>query len=140
MDMTEIKSLLDQQGQAFDAFKQTHEELKKADGITAEKLTKIEASLDAAVEAKAALEAKFTAEAKAREDLEAKLNRLQLGGMSEETAKGLVELKSFNTVLQPTPPTASARSRRSTARATAPTSRRSITTTARARKTSRRKR
>lgn len=92
----EIKGLIEAQGKAFEAFKETHEELKKNDTITAEKLAKIEAALDAAVEAKAKLEAGFEAERKAREDFEKKLNRPGTGATDE---KREVEIKSLNDVL-----------------------------------------
>ena len=96
MDMTEIKALIDKQGEAFEAFKATHAELKNADTVTEEKLAKIEKTLDDAVEAKAALEAKLDAEQKAREELEKKLNRPSRGGDDE---KREVEIKTLNDVL-----------------------------------------
>jgi HK97 family phage major capsid protein len=99
MDMAEFKSLLDKQGEAFEAFKATHEELKKNDSLTAEKLTKIEASLDSAVEAKAKLEAKLEAERKEREDLEARINRMGIKATTEEGAKRELEIKELNVVL-----------------------------------------
>lgn len=99
MAFEEIKSLIDEQGKTFEAFKETHEELKKADALTAEKLERIEKSLDAAVEAKAALEARIEAERKEREDLEARINREGLQVNSEAEAKALIELKEFNTTL-----------------------------------------
>src|SRR5690606_2702406 len=99
MDVTEIKSLIDRQGEAFEAFKATHEELKKADVLTAEKLERIEKSLDTAVEAKAALEAAIEAERKEREDLEARINREGIQANSEAEAKAAVQLKEFNTTL-----------------------------------------
>lgn len=64
-NMDELKTLIEKQGKGFEAFKETVEELKKSDGLTGEKLAKIEKSLDDAVEAKAAIEAKFAAEAMA---------------------------------------------------------------------------
>jgi HK97 family phage major capsid protein len=51
------------------------------------------------VEGKAALEAQIVAEAKEREELEAKFNRLNLTGVTEEKAREIVELKGFNAVL-----------------------------------------
>lgn len=99
MDMTEIKTLIDRQGEAFEAFKKTHDELKAADALTADKLAKIEKALDSAIEAKTALEAKITAEAKEREELELKIGRMGLSGHSDESAKREVELKTFNDVL-----------------------------------------
>lgn len=99
MAFEEIKSLIDEQGRTFEAFKETHEELKKNDALTAEKLERIEKSLDAAVEAKAALEAKIEAERKEREELEARINREGLQVNSEAEAKALIELKEFNTTL-----------------------------------------
>lgn len=99
MDMNEFKTLLDKQGEAFEAFKATHEELKKNDSLTAEKLSKIEKSLDTAVEAKAALEAKIAAEKKEREDLEARINRMGVKASGEDAAKRELELKEFNVTL-----------------------------------------
>lgn len=99
MEVIELKGLLEQQGQAFEAFKATVAEQKAAtDTITAEKLNKIEASLDAAVEAKAAIESKFDAERKERETLEARINREGIKG-SVEDAKRELEIKDFNTTL-----------------------------------------
>lgn len=98
-NIEEIKTLIETQGKAFDSFKNTLDELKKADGLTEEKLVRIEKSLDDAVEAKAGIEAKFAAEAKAREDLEARINRLGVQADSEEEAKAAVHLDEFNNVL-----------------------------------------
>ena len=101
-----IETLLKQQGEAFDAFKATmgdiDKEVKKlgnADGLLTDRLQKIEASLDDAVEAKAALEAKIAAERKDREELELKLGRMNISGHSEESAKRELEIKSFNDTL-----------------------------------------
>lgn len=99
MALEEIKSLIEEQGKAFEAFKETHEELKKNDALTAEKLDRIEKDLDRAIEAKTALEAKIEAERKEREELEARINREGLQVNSEAEAKALVELKEFNTTL-----------------------------------------
>lgn len=99
MDMNEFKSLIDKQGEAFEAFKQTHEDLKKNDTLTSEKLTRIEKSLDAAVEAKAALEAAIAAEKKEREDLEARINRHGIKAGTEAEAKAELELKEFNLLI-----------------------------------------
>lgn len=104
MDMNEIKSLLDQQGEAFEAFKTTLEtemkgKLAKDDPIVTEKLSKIEKSLDAAVETKAALEAAIAAEKKEREDLEARMNRMGVKSTSEDAAKRELERKELNVVL-----------------------------------------
>lgn len=99
----EIEDLLKKQGEAFDAFKKSHDEqineLKKKgseDAVLVERLGKIENSLDAAVEAKAAIEAAIKAEKKEREELELKLGRMNLTGHSAESAKREVEIKSFN--------------------------------------------
>lgn len=91
----DIKVLLDKQGEAFDAFKATHEELKKNDVVTAEKLARIETALDAAVEAKAALDAKFNAERKEREDFEARMNNMNLGSGVVDEAKA-ADIAAFN--------------------------------------------
>ena len=95
MELQEFKGLLDKQGEAFEAFKATHDELKKADVVTAEKLTRIEKSLDQAVEAKAAIEAAIKAEKAEREALELKINRSGLRGTETEVKRAL-ELKEFN--------------------------------------------
>jgi HK97 family phage major capsid protein len=107
MDLAEFKSLLDEQGKAFDAFKKTHSEemteLKKsgaADPVLIDRMSKIEKSLDGAVEAEAAVEAALKAEQKAREDLEAKINRLGLAGESKDSAEMQVKLATFNTELK----------------------------------------
>jgi HK97 family phage major capsid protein len=99
-----LETLLEQQGKAFDAFKSTVEtELKsklgKDDPIVTDKLSKIEASLDAAVEAKAKLEAGLEAERKEREALEARINREGIKGGVDQ-AKRELEIKDFNVVLK----------------------------------------
>lgn len=104
MDMNEIKSLLDAQGEAFAAFKSTLEtemkgKLAKDDPIVTEKLSKIEASLDKAVEAKSALEAGLAAEKKEREDLEVRMNRMGIKATGEDAAKRELEVKELNLVL-----------------------------------------
>jgi HK97 family phage major capsid protein len=104
MDMSEIKTLLDKQGEAFEAFKTTLEtemkgKLGKDDPIVTEKLAKIEASLDKAVESKTALESAIAAEKKEREDLEARINRNGIKATGEAEARRELELKEFNIVL-----------------------------------------
>lgn len=103
MDMEEFKTLLMQQGQAFDAFKSMVDgELKKKanadDPIVKDKLEKIEKSLDAAVEGKVKIEAAIAAEKREREELELKLNRM---GISKDGDAGRreLEIKSMNAVL-----------------------------------------
>ena len=103
--LQEVKKLLLLQGEAFDAFKKTHAdeiaEIKKrggADAVTTEKLAKIEASLDAYAEQKAAVDARFAAEKKEREDLEARLNRANLG--KGEDGERQVKLQLFNRQLK----------------------------------------
>ncbi len=99
MELAEFKGLLDKQGEAFEAFKATHAELKTADVVTAEKLARIEKSLDTAVEMKAALETAIKAEKAEREALELKINRSGLSGSASDIAVKL-ELKEFNTALE----------------------------------------
>lgn len=101
-----IEALLTKQGEAFDAFKASHDEQIKElktkdsnDPVLVERLTKIEKALDTAVEAKAALEAGIKAEKKEREELELKIGRMGLTGHSDESAKLEVEIKSFNDTL-----------------------------------------
>ncbi len=102
----ELKRLLEQQGEAFDAFKNTHDEqmaeLEKRganDPVLMERFEKIETSLDKAVEGKAAIDAALEAERKEREDLEARLNRVGIQGGTEAEAKQALELKEFNVAL-----------------------------------------
>lgn len=106
MELSEFKSLLEKQGEAFDAFKKSHEEqiaeLKKAgssDPVLVERLSKIEKSLDAAVEAKAAFDRGLEAERKEREALEARINREGIKAGSETEAKRIIEIKDFNAAL-----------------------------------------
>lgn len=105
MDISEIKALIETQGKAFDAFKEAHAaetaEIKKrlaADPLIADKLGKIETSLDQAAEGKAKLEAAIAAERKEREDLELRLQRFNIKGDSEG-ATVEVERKEFNLLL-----------------------------------------
>jgi HK97 family phage major capsid protein len=105
MELNEIKSLIEEQGKAFDAFKATLDnemksKLGKDDPLVTEKLTRIEKALDTAVETKAALEAAIVAERKQREELEARINREGIKASSEEGAKLELELKDFNLFLK----------------------------------------
>lgn len=103
MDFQEVKALLDEQGQAFAAFKETHEEqiaeLKKGvtDPVLTERLSKVEDSLDTAVEAKAAIEAKLAAEIKEREELELRLSRS--GSTSAKDEQKAAQIDDFNVLL-----------------------------------------
>jgi HK97 family phage major capsid protein len=94
----EIKGLIEAQGKAFEAFKETHEELKKNDSLTAEKLERIEKALDDATEAKTAIDSAFAAERMEREELEKKLNRFGIKG-DGDNAKHELEVKTFNEML-----------------------------------------
>ena len=99
MDLSEIKPLIEKQGEAFEAFKAANDaNLKKRDVIIEEKMTRIEGDLDKAVEAKAALERQIAAEKKEREDLELRLSKLGTRGTGDD--KFDVELKSFNDALK----------------------------------------
>lgn len=101
MDINEVKTLIEKQGEAFDAFKKSHEEqiseIKKGvnDPVMVERLGKIEKSLDDAAEAKAAVEASFAAERKEREDLELRFQRMGIKG-DGDNAKRELERKEFN--------------------------------------------
>ena len=103
MEPNEIKSLIDEQGKAFEAWKQTFEkEMKGRDGndkLLDEKLSRMEKSMDDAIEAKNRLEAAIAAERKEREALEAKLNREDLGAGSDEARAAALELKEFNNLV-----------------------------------------
>lgn len=103
--MDNIETLLKQQGEAFDAFRKSHDEqiaeLKKTgsnDPVLLERLSKIEGALDKAVEAKAAIDAQIAGERKYVEDLEKRLNRMNLSGGGADASRE-AELKSFNDVL-----------------------------------------
>ena len=95
----EIKRLIEDQGRAFDDFKKLVEAKSTEDPVAREKLGKIEAALDKAVEAKAALETGLEAERKEREELEARINRMGVRPTGEAEAKAEVERKTFNEVL-----------------------------------------
>lgn len=101
--MSELETLIKQQGEAFEAFKATQgemaAELKKlggADGLLIERSEKIEAALDKAIERAASIEVALKAERNEREALELKIGRLSLSGHSDESAKRELEIKSFN--------------------------------------------
>lgn len=103
--MDNLEVLLTKQGEAFDAFKKSHDEqiaeLKKGinDPVLVERMGKIEKSLDGLVEGKAALDAAVKAEKKEREDLEARINRHGIKASGETEAKRELELKEFNITL-----------------------------------------
>lgn len=102
---TELKAVFDRIGEAFEAFKKTHSEeiagVKKGfdDVITKDKLKKVEDALDSGIDLQTKFDAALKAEKKEREELEAKLNRMNLSGHSEESAKRVIEIKSFNSDL-----------------------------------------
>ena len=96
-NMDEIKALIDKQGEAFEAFKQTHEDLKKADVVTEEKMSKIEKSLDSFIEAKTKIEASIEAEKKEREDLELRMSR---SGRDAKDEKKAADVEAFGLVLR----------------------------------------
>lgn len=97
----EIKTLLEQQGAAFDAFKKSHDEelaeIKKGikDPVLMDRMGKIEKSLDAAVEGKAAFEAKLKAETKEREELELRLSKLGRVGGDEKKAADVADFRNL---------------------------------------------
>ena len=95
----DIKALLIKQGEAHDAFVKSHAEemteLKKGinDPLLTDRMVKIEKSLDAAVEGKAAIDASIAAEIKEREDLEVRLSRMgNIGQMDEAKAVALHDM------------------------------------------------
>lgn len=100
----QIETLLKQQGEAFDAFKKSHDEqmteVKKGlvDPVLTERIGKIEKSLDGYVEGKAAIDAAIAAEKKERESLEIRLNRHGL--KNDDQGRAALELKTFNIMLQ----------------------------------------
>jgi HK97 family phage major capsid protein len=102
----EVKSLFDEQMKTFEAFKAANDllevEVKKlrADAVTNDKVERINKALSDVTESKAALESSFKAEQKAREDLEAKINRMGLARESTESAELKVDVETFNTELK----------------------------------------
>jgi HK97 family phage major capsid protein len=103
MELAEVKTLLEQQGQAFEAFKGVVDgELKKKanadDPVFKAKLEKIEQSLDAAVEGKAKIEAALEAEKNEREELEKKFNRMGIT-KDGDAGKRELEIKTHNLIL-----------------------------------------
>lgn len=100
VDDTEIKSLIQAQGKAFEAFKATNDEmiaeqkrLGSTDTLLTDKLNRIDAALNAQGEAKAALEA---AQAKQFEDLEKEIGRLRAGASGGTPGAGAIDVKTFN--------------------------------------------
>ena len=95
----EIKSLLEKQGEAFDAFKKSNDEqlseLKKGvnDPVLKDRIGKIESALDKQVEAKAAIDAALKAEVKEREELELRLSKM---GRVVGDEKKAVAIADFN--------------------------------------------
>ncbi|MFC3097371.1 phage major capsid protein [Alteraurantiacibacter palmitatis] len=88
--------------EAFVAFKSSHAEevaeIKKkgaVDPLLTERLSKIDTALNTFTEAKTALESSIAAERKEREDLELRLQRMNVKG-DGDAAKAELELKEFN--------------------------------------------
>src|SRR5258706_4662633 len=101
----DLKTALEDQGKAFEAFKKSHEEqiaeLKKSgsnDPILLDRLGKIEKSLDIAVEAKAAIDSAIAAERKHVDEIEKRLNKEGIKGTGESAVREL-EIKTFNRTL-----------------------------------------
>ena len=87
--LDELEKLLKKQGESFDEFKSSMDEQLKSklnadDPVIADRLGKIETSLDGYVEAKAAIDTAIASEKKEREDLEARINRLGITATKEE--------------------------------------------------------
>jgi HK97 family phage major capsid protein len=103
-DPADPTAAIEKIGTAFEEFRKSHDEqikeLKegKDDPVLAERLSKIEKSLDTAQEAKSALEVSIAAEKKEREELELRLQRLGVKG-DGDGAKREVERKEFNILL-----------------------------------------
>lgn len=93
----DIKDLLNEQGKAWEAFKETHAreiaEVKKgfADVVTTDKLAKIDDALNAAAERQQAI-------IQRQDAIEKKMNRPDLGGGDGD--KGALELKAFNAAVK----------------------------------------
>lgn len=99
-DQDEIKSLIMDQGKAFEAFKEANDtrlkEIEKKgseDAVTADKVARIDSALNDLAEAKEAVERKLPARLDA---IEAKFNRAMLGGDLKADEKASAELRVFN--------------------------------------------
>lgn len=96
--MEDVKELLEEQGKAWEEFKQTHArelaEIKKgfADVVTTDKLSRIDAALNAAAERQQALIQRADA-------MEKRMNRPGAGG-GDGSDKAEVEVKMFNAMAQ----------------------------------------
>jgi HK97 family phage major capsid protein len=100
MAVEEIKSLIEDQGRAFEEFKAANDarlkELEKqgaSDVLTEEKVARIDEALNVLAEAKEAVEKKLPSRLDA---MEAKINRAMLGGDLKAEEKAAAELKVFN--------------------------------------------
>lgn len=99
-DHEEIKTLILDQGKAFEAFKEANDarikEIEKkgsVDVVTVEKVARIDEALNGLAEAKEAVERKLPARLDA---MEAKINRAMLGGDLKGDEKAEAELRVFN--------------------------------------------
>lgn len=93
---------IEQLATAFESFRKSHDEevaeMKKrgaVDPLITDRLSKIDAAIEQATEAKTALESQIEAERKEREDLELRLQRMGVKG-DGDGAKAELELKEFN--------------------------------------------
>jgi len=98
--MEEVKSLIKEQGTAWEEFKSTHAQLEaevkklgSADSLTEQKLAKIDAALNAAAEKKEAEERRLDA-------LEKRMNRPGFGRGGGDGFDPEAEAKSFNLLLK----------------------------------------
>ncbi len=90
MEPTEVTAIIENLGSAFEEFKKANDELlKKRDGLTEDRLTKINAAMDKLIEAKSVLE-------KRDDEIEKKLNRQALLGNAADPDKAERELKTLN--------------------------------------------
>jgi HK97 family phage major capsid protein len=98
----ELKATIDQIGVAVETLRKAQDdelkEVKKgmADFITADKLAKINKSVDDLIDAKSKLEKDIETEKKNSDDLEKKFNRLSLGGSRESQELEQKNLAIFN--------------------------------------------
>jgi HK97 family phage major capsid protein len=86
---------IEQLGRAWHAFKEEQEKKSAQSVIDLDRLSKIEKSIEDAVEAKGNFEAQIAAERKEREELELRFQRMNIKG-DGDGAKAELELKTFN--------------------------------------------
>lgn len=99
--MPELGDIIKEIGTSFEEYKSANDlNLKKRDGVTDEKLARIDANLSALTEAKAAIEASLKAANDRNDELEKKMNRPGFGHNSGAAADEIKALADFNVAIK----------------------------------------